>query len=110
MDGYFKHLEATQKFMNMQKLFDKQVEINTELLDISEEIESLPEIPDNINDWTSSIQDCNPDKKFTLSDFKRMFKINKKYNVLLEERDKNAQKIKVLVIDNLLDRIKDLLD
>lgn len=107
-DGYNPVL--IEKFVDMQNLFEKQIKINTELSSIAKEIEGLPEIPDNIDRWLDSVQKITQDKSFTLSDFKKMFKINKEYNKLIEDRDENAHKIRVAVIDDLLLKIQDLLD
>jgi hypothetical protein len=105
-DGY----DIEVRLNNMEALLDDQDAINKELIDISNEIEVMPEIPYNIDRWLDSIPDMYKDKDFTLTDFKKMFKIQKKYNELLEKRSNNTAKIKVIVIDNLIDRIKDLLD
>lgn len=94
----------------MEALLDDQDAINKELIDISNEIEIMPEIPYNIDHWLDSVPDMYKDGEFRLADFKKMFKIQKKYNDLLEKRSNNITKIKVIVIDNLIDRIKDLLE
>jgi len=109
MDGYNKQEEIVQKFFEMQELFDRQIQINKEISEINKEINNLPELPNNMDQWTDSIPDFDT-PSFKLSDFRKLFKINKKYNSLLENRDNNSQKIKILVIDNLIDRIKDILD
>lgn len=109
MDGYEDSEEMMQKYLEMQNLFDAQVKINDEISTVSEEIITLPEVPQNIEKWTESLPDLNPNS-FKLSHFKKMFKINKKYNSLIDLRNNNSQKIKILVIDNLIDRIKDILD
>jgi hypothetical protein len=105
MDGY-KVQDIIDRFEAMQHLFDVQVHLNREMASILAELDAMPEIPD-LDAWISSVSD---NKSFKLENFKRMFEINRQYNAIVEEKDKTASQIKVIVIDNLLDRIKDLLD
>lgn len=109
MDGYTKQEELIQKYNDMQELFNSQVEINEEITNVSIEIGSLPEMPDSLDSWVDSIPDINSEN-FKLADYKNLFKMSKKYNDLLERRDHNSQKIKILVIDNVIDKIKALLE
>jgi len=109
MDGYTKQEDLINKYNDMQELFNSQVEINKEITTVSVEIGSLPEMPDSLDNWVDSISDINSGN-FKLSDYKKMFKMSKKYNELLEKREHNSQKIKILVIDNIIDKIKALLD
>jgi septation ring formation regulator EzrA len=104
MDGY----ELLKKYQSVQELFNVQVEINDEISNINKEMSMLPEIPENLEDWTESLADLESEN-FKLADFKRMFKINKKYNDLVERRELNSLKIREFVIDNLIDRIKEIL-
>lgn len=106
MDGYLDQ-ELINRILNMQKLFDNQTDLNQKISDVAAEMIALPEIPENIEIWIDSISEV--DDGFKLADFKRMLKINKKYNELLEHRSENSSKIKVLIIDNLLDRINSII-
>ena len=108
MDGYSKQEQLIEKMLHMQELCDYQIKINKELLDISTQINSLPDIPINLNAWSESLSDIESNS-FKLSDFKKMFKFNKEYNNLVERRDLNSLKLRELVIDSLIDRIKDIL-
>lgn len=108
MDGYSEIYEETiEKYLQMQDLFDSQVRLNKELVEVSEELKSIPEMPQNLDEWIDSIP--NEKSKFKLADYDKLFKVSRKYTKITEKREENAQKIKVLVIDNLLDRIKELL-
>lgn len=108
-DGYLRQEELVKKYNDMQNLIANQMEINKELLVVSTEMGSLPEMPESLDKWVDSLSDLDS-KNFKLSDFKKMFKISKKYNDLVERREQNSQKIKALVIDNLIDQIKTLLN
>lgn len=108
MDGYTEVSDdIIEKYLKMQDLFDHQVKLNKELVDISKELNEIPEMPENLEKWIDSIP--NEKSKFRLTDYNRLFKVSKKYNQLAEKREENAQKIKVLVIDNLIDRINEIL-
>lgn len=104
-DGY--NEELVQRYLNMQSLCDKQSFLTKELLSIAEELKAIPPMPKNLEKWMGSLP-AN-DSKFKLSDFDRLFKVGRKYDKLIEERDNNTQKIKLIVIDNLIDRIKEVL-
>jgi|ERR1700722_1555378 len=107
MDGY-EIQDIINRFEAMEHLFDVQVHLNREMANILAELDAMPDIPD-IDDWVSSILDLEA-KGFKLQNFRRMFEINRQYNTIVEEKDKTASQIKVIVIDNLLDKIKDVLD
>lgn len=106
MDGYSKTADLVLRYGNMKDLFEFQLKLNSDLSKVTNEMNSLPNLPDNMEDWIDSLSDLESDNNFKLSDFKKVFKCNKQYNDLLELRSENSQKIKILVIDNLIDRIK----
>jgi hypothetical protein len=106
-DGY--NSEVIARFAELDKLCDKQENITKELTDLTDEMDNLPSIPESIDYWIDSVADPNSDDNFKMSDFSKMFKMNKKYNNLIEEKDKTSRKMKILVIDNLLDKIKGLI-
>lgn len=105
MDGY----DIIKKVIDMETLFNTQIKINEEISVITEEISNLPEIPVSIDKWIDSLSNID-EFNFKLEDFNKLFFINKKYNKLIEQRESNSLKIKILVIDNLLDRIKGILE
>lgn len=82
MDGY---IDIVHRFMEMQELVDKQVKINDEIKELSNEIITLPQIPDDLERWTESLADIDSNN-FKLSDFKKMFSFNKRYSELLERK------------------------
>jgi hypothetical protein len=104
MDGY---LKEDNKIIEMQELIDNQIIINNEITSLSKEITSLPKIPNDLEKWADSLAD---DKSFKLADFKKMFKFNKQYSELTERLEDNARKIRILAIDNLIDKIKNMLN
>jgi hypothetical protein len=110
MDGYsVSELDIEKKYNSMQSLLNKQIHLNKDISDILSEIEQLPKIPNDLNFWIESIakQDDGYDR-FKLTDFSKMFKINKKYKELIEEREHINRNIKIAVIDNLLDVIRNI--
>jgi ERCC4-related helicase len=109
MDGYTfdNNDEIVEKYLQMQELFDHQVKLSQELVEVSEELKTIPEMPKDLEKWIDSIP--NEKSKFKLTDYDKLFKISKRYNKLVEKREENSQKIKIFVIDNLIDRINEIL-
>lgn len=106
-DGYTS--EVIARFDELDKLCDKQEKIDKEMIDITDEMDNLPPIPQSIDYWIDSVSDPSSDENFSMADFSRMFKMNKRYNDLIEEKEKTSRKMKIVVIDNLLDKIKGLI-
>lgn len=106
MDGY---LGLVEKFVEMKSLVDNQKEINNKIEEISKQIITLPEFPKDIESWTTSLSKIDSNS-FKLSDFKKMFKFSKQYNELVDQKEKNRLKIRELVVDNLIIKIKNILD
>ena len=102
MDGY-------SKVDDIHALFDKQLKINKEINDIADELDGLPDMPNDLEGWTVSISDTEK-REFKLSDFIKMSDISKKYTKLVEEKEINSSKLKVMLIDSVLDKIKEVLD
>ena len=98
-DGY--------KIYRLKELCDHHDQIDKELSILSDDMDKLPKLPDNLDDWIDSIPDGY---NFKLSDFKKVFKITKKYNALVEESKKNASNVKIAMIDVLIDNINNILD
>lgn len=105
MDGYS---EETNRFIDMQNLCDKQLAINEQISAASKELNAIPKMPNDFERWIDGLSDLDA-PKFTLSDFSKVFDINKRYNDLVEQREINSHKMKALVIDNIIDRINKLL-
>lgn len=97
-------------FNGMKDLFEYQLKLNSEISSITNEMNKLPEMPDDMEAWIDCLSDIDNENNFKLSDFNKIFKFNKQYNDLLDRRADNSQKIKVLVIDNLIERIKVILE
>jgi hypothetical protein len=100
MDGYY--------LIEMEELFNSQMKLNIDISNLTEDMRNLPTIPTNMESWIESIPDLNSNG-FKLEDFKKIFKINKEYNNLMEKREENSHKLKIIAIDNLIDRIKDII-
>lgn len=106
MDGYSN--QELETYNEIEALYNHQLRLNDEISNITNELNTLPEIPYDLDKWIDSIPEADK-KTFKLVDFKRLFAINKQYEKLIEERDRNASKMKSMVVDNLLDRIKEIL-
>jgi hypothetical protein len=106
MDGYSEDISAANKIKNIKELSDYQIKINNEISGLTKDLNSLKNVPENMELWMDQLTDFTKGDVFKLSDFTKMFKLTKQYDKLVEKQEQNASKIKVLVIDTLLDRIK----
>jgi|ERR1700733_9407909 len=94
-------------YENLQELIKKQINISKELIEASEELNAIPEMPKNLDKWIDSIP--NEKSKFKLADYSRMFKVGRKYNQLVEKQEINGSKLKVVMIEELIEKIKEVL-
>ena len=92
-----------QKYLYIQELYANQVRIDKEITNLSSEIEKLPKMPPNIDRWISSFR-----SGFKISDMSKLFKINRQYRELVEERKSNGSKIKLFAIDNIIAQIDEV--
>lgn len=111
MDGYVEaesftaaEAENYKKYIYIRQLYDNQIRIDNEIAELSSEIDSMPQMPENMEAWIGSFR-----SNFKISDFTKIFKINKKYKKLIEERKNNGRKIKMFAIDNILDQINEVM-
>jgi hypothetical protein len=91
-----------KKYLYLQELYENQKRIDAEIAVLSSEIDGLPKLPESMDRWIGSFR-----SNFKISDLTKIFKINKKYRNLMEERRSNGRKIKIFAIENVLEQIKD---
>jgi hypothetical protein len=111
-DGYkiFLNNEMIDKLHYTQKLYDEQIKLLDNIDNVVNEMEKIPPLSaGGLEKWIDSLEDIDNKNPFRLKDYSNLFKLNKEYNKLKEKRDVNITKIKIAVIDNLLERIKNLL-
>jgi hypothetical protein len=106
MDGY-SDAELSDMLKYIKYLSNRQSKLNNELASIVKEMEGLPRIPLDIDNWIDSVRESEND--FKLADFKKLFKINKRYNQIIEEKEENTRSIRIMAIDNLLGKIAEIL-
>jgi hypothetical protein len=111
-DGYIELIEKQMEYLNeMDDIYQKQLKLNAEVANTAKEINEMPKMPKDLDRWMESVPELNNNKKrFKISDYANIFKISRKYESLLEDRDINQSKLKVVVIDNLLNKIKKALN
>ena len=85
---------------NIQQLVDNSNRINAALMSATKEINTLPKVPISLESWVESFS-----TQFKLSHFQKMFHINRQMTSLLEEQEANSRKLKIAIIDNVLDKI-----
>lgn len=102
--------EMIDEIYHTQKLCDDQIKLLDNIDNIVEEMEKLPPLDDGgIEKWIDSLEDIDNKNPFRLKDFNSLFKLNREYSKLKEKKEINTRKIKIAVIDSLLERIKGLL-
>lgn len=106
MDGY--QNDDLVKLNSIQKLYKEQLTINKKIEEICNEMDTIPELPKDLERWMGSLPD--KDNPFKLEHYKKMSKISKKYINLIEEKDINSHKIKLMAIDNVIDKIKKIIE
>lgn len=105
-DGYGNSLSRTEKF---QICSANQARVNARLREIAKEIAELPKIPGSIDDWIESWADPKH-KSFGIDAFNKHLKIKKEYTELIENADSNLREMRILAIDDLLDKINNTLN
>lgn len=97
IDGYF-----------AKKLYDDQIKLLDNMDSVVSEMEKLPPLDGGIEKWIDSLEDIDNKNPFRLKDFSKLFKLNKSYEKLKEQKEINTSKIKLALIDSILERIKNL--
>jgi hypothetical protein len=105
MDGY-----DTSSRLNQFKLYsNNQLKVNTRLKEIAVEIAALPKIPKSMDEWIGSWSDPAI-KSFGMDTFSKHLKIKKEYAELADNADTNLREMKILAIEDLLDKINKTLN
>jgi hypothetical protein len=104
-DGY-----ANSSRLDQFKLYsNNQAKVNTRLKEIAVEIASLPKIPKSMEEWVGSWSDLT-DRGFGMDTFSKHIKIKKEYIELADNADTNLREMKILAIEDLLDKINNTLN
>ncbi len=102
MDGYIKPEPSR---LDRFKLYSSnQFKVNTRLKEIAGEIASLPKIPRSMEEWVGSWSDLNT-RGFGIDTFSKHLKIKKEYAELADDADTNLREMKILAIEDLLEKI-----
>jgi hypothetical protein len=104
MDGY------KPSRLDLFKLYSSnQSQVNTRLKQIAVEISSLPQIPKSMEEWIGSWSDPAI-KSFGIDTFSKHLKIKKEYAKLADNADTNLREMKILAIEDLLEKINKTLN
>jgi hypothetical protein len=88
-------------------VFKEHLRIQNRLLEISKEILAMPEMPKS-QDWMNSIPDIDGNKKtMSLPQLAKRNKLRREFQKLKEEETENMRLIKILQIEELIERIND---
>ena len=108
MDGYaataFTETEKkyVDKLIYLEELHQEQNQINQELGQLTEEIQTLPEMPVSLERWANSFS-----SDFKMADYSRMFFLRRRFRKLMDDRQSNGSKIRLFAIDAVLEQIKE---
>lgn len=111
-DGYHIvnfNLLSPDKMEKFKQYVDQQSKINVRLKEISTEISNLPKIPNSIDEWIESWPESNK-KKFNIEIYSKHFSIKREYYSLIENSEHNLREIKILTIEDLIEKIQNILD
>ncbi len=101
-DGYsrlekFKHYSMTQTQLNLR------------LKEIAGEMATLPKVPSHIDVWMGSFADLER-KGFGLDTITKQMQIKREYSKLVDVSDTNLREMKILAIEDLLEKINSTLN
>src|ERR1039458_5543350 len=85
----------------------EQSKIEERLDEIVAEMNKIPHVPMNLDNWISSLS--KSEKDFKLSDLEKLFKISREYDNLIDKKIENNRSIKILAIDSLVEKIREVL-
>lgn len=105
VDGYF--FSDDTRMTDFKKLSNEQLKLNGRMKEIAEEISKLPKPPASIGNWIESWNSLDR-KDFGLDTIIKQNRIKKEYNKILEQSDSNMRQMKILAIDDLLDKINSI--
>ncbi len=107
MDGYIKPEPSR---LDRYKLYSSnQCKVNERLKEIAEEITTLPKVPHSMEEWIGSWSELT-NRGFGIDTFSKHLKIKKEYAELSDDADTNLREMKILAIEDLLDKINNTLN
>lgn len=108
MDGY--NFLDTSRSNCFKQFLDNQRQVNGRLKEIASEMVNLPRPPKYMEDWIEGWTTPEGQKSFDMSVLKKLVNYKKEYNKLIEVSDTNIREMKVLIIDDLIDKINSTLE
>lgn len=92
----------------IKEAYSKNKFINKKMEKASNEINKMSNLPPSIDWWIDSFS-TSP-KDFKLADFNKIIKITKDLDKLQEEKENNLRNLKLLMIDELLEKAEKVLE
>lgn len=107
IDGYSNSIfSRAEKFKICS---ENQRKLNLRLKEIAKEISELPQIPYSMDEWIESLPDIKT-KRFGIDAFSKHFRYKKEYLELMDNSDSNLREMKIIAIEDLLDKINNTLN
>lgn len=107
-DGYsFTDTIRSEKFKTCSA---NQIKLNQRLKEIAAEMANLPKPPRRIEDWVDGWADLSIKRNFSMESYDKHIKFRKEYHKLVDTADSNLREMKLLVIEDLLEKINSTLE
>lgn len=107
-DGY----NSTKHFVRLEKIkfhSANQLQFNNQLKEINKELLNMQQIPMVSDHWIESLPSLDRKNNFSIKDYNKFLKLKKEYNQILEKSEDNLRELRILAIDDILDKIKNIL-
>ncbi len=112
LDGY-NNSNHNVGFSRLEKLkicSANQVKFNNRIKEINKELAAFPKAHYIFEHWIDSLPNLDNKNSFNIKEYSKLFQIQKEYKQLMEDADSNLREMKILAIDDVLDKIKLILD
>jgi hypothetical protein len=107
VDGYDNY--ALSNLERLEHYAGNQLAVNGRLREIAEEISSLPKAPASMDEWIGTWTDLDG-KGFGIHTYNKRAKIKREYNRLVDSSNSNLREMKIIAIEDLLEKINDTLN
>lgn len=106
-DGYSK-LEGS-RLEQFKRFSTQQSQVNARLKEIAQDMNGMPKMPHSIDQWIESFGGLTK-KSFGIDTFVKQSKMSKEYHDLIDKSEANFREMKIIFIEDLIDKINHMLD
>jgi hypothetical protein len=106
MDGYIEPSDVSAD-EELSNVLSSHIKVRHRLREIDAEIQAIPN-PFVTEGWVTSIPDMGSDKRFKISDFKRLGKLRREYRKLKDTEEQNIRFLKLRQIDGVILQLEEI--